>query len=1171
MEDYILNNPDETVFEEKIVQYLTNSPLYNTRKSAQFDITNLCDTDMLQRFIEEGQPDVWLRLNKRFGNKAMDTVIKEYNRQVDNNGMLSTLRKGFTLQGIKIKLVQFKPDQQRNVEMVELYEKNIFSIVRQMRYSTAASDRKNELDLVILINGIPIVSCELKCESKGQTVANGMEQYCSDRDMNNRMLRSCLVHFVIDENRVMMTAWLRNKETKFLPFNIDTNNPIVDNDYATCYMWNEILQADSLLNILQDFIKQYIPIDSKKKTRVTIFPRYHQLMCVRRIIADSKDKGCGQSYLIYHSAGSGKSKSIAWLAHQLSDLYDNADQNIFDSVIVVTDRIVLDRAIADEIEDFSTTAGVVKAVRSGSSKLADALEKGHRIIITTIQKFANVRKHLGELNGQRFAVIIDEAHSSQNGENAKDVKISLTDKELLQTIIENNDAQIENDTDRLLSEIQASRQKMSHISYFAFTATPKEQTFALFGQDGNAFDTYSMRQAIEEGFILDVLDNYVTFKSMFEIIGKPTEDGDKTEYEKKKARRLIMQHISDHPYVLSYKAEMMLDHFMTKSIHKIKKSAKAMIVTSSRANAVRYKIIIDKLIKDKYNDEISTLVAFSGSVEINEHTYTEENMNGFGIKDAFIRDEFTNDKCKILIVANKFQTGFDQPLLHTMYVDKELGGVQAIQTLSRLNRSAEGKNNTLVVDFVNEQKDIEGAFQPYYQNTRLKNAVDTQKLYDFKSQIDKHKVFSDEQLTKAIDIIVDKSQKPEALSPLFRSIVEDRIEPMEKDIQATFRKLIDRYVRQYTFLSQLMTFIDVELEKYYLFCKMLYKFLPYTKDTLPLDILNRINLEKFRIDESGNGKILLNKEDGELKSGESGRIAPQKPGTLGTLQELLKEVNEPYVGFLQENDKLMYALLLDVLQDSEVVEAFNAQNTADVLIELVKEKFNSKSYEKMQEYWNLMEVMSNNKSFSEAFFRKAFEFLAGATIKENRPEYNEDTLKQRMYDALLSEFNELAGVSYRDLKEVLDWLFKIFNTTTIDGLDGLNEIVKDTFNNLYRAENRDIDLQLYFQTLVTKYEAFLRKIFFMREGKEFESNKINTGLVSVVQQFPAIQMLYKTNEPKYKNLSTYYNLLYQWRNDQAHQAPILNSQELPPALHSIAAMYVYAAMVNATDIEIAEV
>ncbi|MFR9497456.1 MAG: DEAD/DEAH box helicase family protein [Rikenellaceae bacterium] len=1167
---YIINYPSETTLEDTIVMHLSESPLYNVRTSAQFDIKRLCDPEMLQQFIQLGQPDKWIALQKRFGSEAMEQVVREYNRQVDNHGMLKVLRDGFTLQGIKIKLLQFKPDQSLNVPFVALYGKNIFSVVRQMRYSTAMADRLNELDFVILINGIPFITCELKAESKGQNIINGMDQYCNNRDAANRMLSSCLVHFVIDENRVMMTTSLRGKQTKFLPFNRGTENPIIEGTYATAYMWHEVLQADSLLNILQNFIKQYVPTGSKSKQRVTIFPRYHQLGCVRRLLDRVREDGAGESYLVQHSAGSGKSKSIAWLAHQLSDLHDSDNNPIYDSIIVVTDRIVLDSAISDEIKDFETVAGVVYSVKKGSSKLAEALEKGKRIIITTVQKFANARKHLSELKGAHFAVIIDEAHSSQNGESAKDVKITLTDSEVLKNIIEESGVEIENDTDKLLSEIQVARGQIKHISYFAFTATPKEQTLAIFGDKstGEPHEVYTMRQAIEEGFILDVLKSYTTFQSMFELVGDKSldEELEEKEYDKKKALGLMMKYVCDNPYTISYKADMMLAHFMSKTISKINGSAKAMVVTNSRASAVAYKLYIDKKIKESYGDKISALVAFSGTVEINEHTYTEESMNGFGVKDAAIRDEFKRDNVKILIVANKFQTGFDQPLLHTMYVDKQLGGVQAIQTLSRLNRACEYKEDTMVIDFVNKHEDIQTAFQHYYQTTMLDGTVDTQKLYDFKSQIDSYKLFSEAQINDAIEILVDSSKNAESLSPMYREIVEESVSPLEKDEQTKLRKLVDRYVRQYTYLAQLMTFIDPELEKYYLFCKMLYKFLPYTSDTLPLDILNRIDLDKFKVAESGNGSILLENEDGKLKQAGDGRVSTPKPGELTTLLGLLKEINEPYAGFLAENDKLIHTLLFDVYQDAEVQSAFSAPNTVDVLIELVKEKFNEKCYFRMNEHLNLITVMQENQSFTESFFRKAFEFIAAATSGANQLEYDEDALKLKLYEAMVYDFKNLKGIDYGDMKDVIDVLFNIFSATSVDSLDGLNTLLKETMNRIYRGENRDVDLQLYFQTLVSKYEAFLRKIHFLLQGVELSEESKPSGLVSVVQQFPAIQKLYSTKEITYSKMKDYYHKLYNWRNNHTHQAPTLDKAELAPSIQVIVAMYVYAAMVSATQL-----
>lgn len=1174
----IINNPDETRFESHIADFLASCPLYNSRTSFDFDIATLCDPEMLQRFIEQGQPDSWRRLINRYQKKAMAEVIKEFNAQLDFGvGLLKLLREGFTLQGIKIKLLQFKPDQARNLAAWELYEKNCFSAVRQMRYSNQGNDTGRELDLVILINGIPFITCELKNEFTGQNIIHGMEQYRTSRDKNNRFLRNCLVHFVVDNNKAMMTTRLRNEETNFLPFNKDTNNPVVDGKYATHYIWEEVFQADSLLNILQNFIRQYIP--RKEKNRITVFPRYHQIGCVRKIMGSVITEGTGHNYLIQHSAGSGKSMSIAWLAHQLSDLHDLEDKPVFDSIIVVTDRIILDASISDQILDFETTAGVVKSVKKGSQSLATALEDGYRIIITTIQKFSNARTKINELSGHRFAVIIDEAHSSQNGENAKDLRLTLTPEEVVKSMIVPEDIEGLDDIDTLLTEIQAANQlaNAKYISYFAFTATPKKQTLGLFGRNGEAFDTYTMRQAIEEGFILDVLENYTTFKSLFELIKKEegqeedAEDELKQLYEKKKALKLMMKYVNENPYVITYKADLMLKHFMDHTIHKIGGKAKAMVVTGSRADAVRYKLTIDRLIKEKYNDEIKTLVAFSGEVAINEEKYTEENMNGFGVKDAAIREKFKQSNFKLLIVANKFQTGFDQTLLHTMYVDKQLGGVQAIQTLSRLNRCHPGKQDTMVIDFVNEHEEIEASFQPYYQFTHLIDPHNTQKLYDYKREIDDYKVFNMDQVNDAVRILIDPNRNPESLSPLFKRIVEERVAPMEKEDKAKYRQLINRYIRQYAFLSQLMTFTDADLEKYYLFCKLLYKYLPYTKETLPLDILERINLDKFKVEERENGSILLQPEDGDLRGGSNDRVGAPKPGDMESLKQLLKEVNEPYKGFLAENDKLIYSILLEVLADPEIQKAFNAQNTVDVLMELVKNKFSDKGYEKVQVYLNLLNEMQKNQTFTESFFRKTFEFMAAATTKGDRPEYDENRLKELIINTFGADFAEIAGKMYRHLEEVVDWLFIVLNTNTIDSLDGQNEQIKEILNRLYLGENRLVDLQIFLKTLSTTYEAFLRKIYFLIHGEEISA----TGMVNVIYKFQDIQKLYVpedkvfNKDPRLANMSAYYNLLYALRNDQAHMAPASTEQEVNAALHAVVGMFIYAVMVNITEIETA--
>lgn len=544
---------NETLFEKHIAEYLAGSKMYNQRTPKDFNIQKLVDSDMLLQFLRE-QP-MWQKLiTQSFADEqdALNIVIETINTKINRGeSLLSLLKNGFMLQGRRIRLAAFKPKMTLDDDDADhLYKKNIFSVVRQMKYSTQGFDKDNELDLCILLNGLPIITLELKNEATGQTVVNAMHQYQTNRHPQNRMLRTCLVHFAMDNNRVMMTTQLAGDNTRFLPFNKETVNPQVEGDYPTCYMWKEVLQADSLLNLIQHFIKRITP---KKGEPFYIFPRYHQLRCVRNIISDVREKGVGQTYLVQHSAGSGKTKSMSWLAFQLANLQNADNTPVFDSVIMITDRIVLDRNIADEIKGMEEVAGTVKDIRKGSRNLAKALaEGGHRIIISTEQKFSFALPKLKEAAGSHFAVIIDEAHTAFGKQASHNVRQVLTDKnELRETVeefgIESREAE-NNMQDQMLAELQAARSINSgHISYFAFTATPKSQTFALYGRNGKAFDTYSMKQAIEEGFILDVLKNYTTFQTMFELVSKIDLPEDTPEYEKQNALRLMMQYCEPAP------------------------------------------------------------------------------------------------------------------------------------------------------------------------------------------------------------------------------------------------------------------------------------------------------------------------------------------------------------------------------------------------------------------------------------------------------------------------------------------------------------------------------------------------------------------------------------------------------------------------------------------------
>ena len=1167
---------NETVFEKHIADYLANSTMYNQRSPKDFDINKLVDREMLLRFLRE--QSMWTKLVHGFADEedALNTIVDAINTKLNRGEhLLNLLKKGFMVQGRLIKLVEFKPEMSLNDDTEHLYHKNMFSVVRQMKYSTVGNDTNNELDLTILINGLPIITMELKNEATDQTVVNGMHQYQTDRNPQNRMLHTCLVHFAMDNNRVMMTTKLAKEETTFLPFNKETVNPPIEGEYPTCYMWQHILQADSLLNIIQHFIKLIQP---KKGEPFYIFPRYHQLRCVRNIIGDVREKGVGQTYLVQHSAGSGKTKSMSWLAFQLANMQKADNSPMFDSIIMITDRIVLDRNIAKEIKEMEEVAGTVKDIRRGSKNLAKALEEGgHRIIISTEQKFSFALPKLKEAAGSHFAVVIDEAHTAFGKQASHDVRQILTDKkELKQTVdefgIESRDEE-SNMQDQMLAELQAARNiKSGHISYFAFTATPKAQTFALYGRDGKAFDIYSMKQAIDEGFILDVLNNYTTFQTMFELtekvkeLGMGANDEDKSKYEKQNALKLMMQYVNSHPYVINYKANMMVDYFMEHGAQKINGQAKAIVVTSSRVNAVLYHAAIAKRLKEKYGDEVKALVAFSGEVDIDGAKYTEERINGFGIKDNGIAEEFNQPYQKFLVVADKFQTGFDQPLLHTMFVDRLLGGVQCIQTLSRLNRCHDAKEDTMIIDFVNKHEDVKKAFEPYFEATYLEGNYNASNIYEYKSDIENRKLFNQTDVDKVVNILLsnDESQLT-GLTSIMEGLVNEYVRPLDEETQGIYRKEVNRYIRQYGLLAQLMTFLDPELERFYMFCKLYYKFLPYTKETLPMDILSKIDLDKYRVQLAEEGCITLEGEDGVL--------AP--PGTAGvnggekefeTLESLLHMMNEPYEGFLNEHDQIILELLRQMKNDPGIKQAFSVSNSKDSLLKLLNEKLNQKAAEQLGKYMNLMKLMNTNQAFNEEFLSTVLDIMLKFTKKSTVPEYNEELLKVAMLEKLEHTFENLCGSAYRELEEVIDSLFAILKTTTIPNLDGLNTILPDLFNKYYRGENEPVDLKIIFSSLLPKYEAYLRKLYYLRTHKQFGPHD---GWIPVVKEFPIIQGLHYNNNPKLNTFHTYYEAMYNWRNDNVHEAPNLPDAEVSPAIHMIVSMYVFSTMISITDLEMA--
>ena len=1176
---------NETLFEEHITEYLANIPLYNQRTSADFTIDDLCDRPMLRRFIE-AQSSKWSRLVQRFGSEdaAFDAVVKELNNRIDRGTKLShLLLKGLNIQGIKLKLVQFKPEyDDADSEFQKLYLQNRFSVVRQLRYSTGPTDNKNELDLAILVNGLPIITAELKNEQTDQTYVDAIHQYRTDRNPQNRLLKTALVHFAIDNNFAFMTTMLRGDATTFLPFNVDSVNPPVEGDYPTCYIWKEIWQADSLLNILQHFIKQYKEKDKKtgKEKDVTIFPRYHQLRAVRNLCRWSRENGAGKNYLIEHAAGSGKTKSMAWLAHQLSNITDRDMRPIFDSIIMVTDRIVLNANMADDVNNFETEAGTVADIRRGSKNLADAINDGHRIIVSTVQKFSFALEHLKRDKARRYAIIVDEAHTAIGNESAKDLVNALSTDEELRRYAEKFGADdYESEMDAMLAFLQAMRQEMKHISYFAFTATPKDKTYALFGikdENGNwkAHDYYSMKQAIDEKFILDVLQNYTTYDTMYAYVAKaelPEEEKTK-EYEEHKAIRLILQALNKDPYNMEKKARVMLAHFFSSTIHKIGGQAKAMIVSDSRMSAVRYKQIIDRIIAEDYNGVIKTLVAFSGTVELDGVSYTEDKMNGYGIKDNRIRDIFEEPDYRILIVADKFQTGFDQKLLHTMYVDKMLGGIQCIQTLSRLNRCFPPlKEDTMVLDFRNNAADVQKAFQRYYKETKLQGDVDVQRLYSFVTEIEEFKVYNDAEEENIVKALLNK--KTAASVPSFvKRIVEERVARMSDEEKGRFRKLVNRYIRSYGFMAQLMKFIDPDLERHYVFYKVLYKSLPYTKETLPMEILEKVDLDKFRLQMSFEGNLPLEDEDTTLQSSRIGDINAPRPDETRPLNELLNIVNEPWDGYLDENDKIIRSIVDELQVDTELINAFRSNNSAETLSRLIIDKIMSKAGGQMEKFFELLTQVSGGTTFGKEFVHGVADLLARNTQTDRNLPVDIDAIHQAICNAMEGTFSEMRRY-IRPLTEVVTTMLKVIQAPSVSNLDGINDIVIDSLNQVYRAQNlRLVDRRRHFNSLVSHYEPFLKKLYYLMNGKQIQAEEEgrNATFKDAIFAFRALRGLRNNPQPVYQQFNSFLESLRQWRNTEAHEANIATEQDLVGATHIVVAMYLYIISQVTTELEMTE-
>jgi len=894
----------EKVFEDAIEAHLLQHG-YIQGKKVDYNIDLALDTVQLITFITDSQPKAWAKLSTTHGDQVETKFLTRLAKELDSRGTLDVLRHGITDYGVHFQLAHFKPAHSLSPELVALYGKNRLSVTRQLIYS---HKHNNELDLTLFVNGLPVATAELKSALTNLSVSDAIDQYRTTRDPKDLLLsfkKRALVHFAVDTDDVYMTTRLAGPKTIFLPFNkghdAGAGNPDNPHGYKTAYLWEEIWERDSWLDILNRFIhmERYDTGKTSQQESI-IFPRYHQLDAVRTSEAHAKAHGTGYNYLIQHSAGSGKSNTIAWLAHRLSNLHNATDAAVFDSVIVITDRRVLDKQLQDTIYQFEHKQGVVVKIDQHSDQLADALVSGKRIIITTLQKFPFVLEKTGRIAGRHFAVIVDEAHSSQTGEGAKKLKDVLripdmTSDNALATA-ERADETGEYDVEDEIAQSMQSRGRQKNLSFFAFTATPKAKTLEIFGTMGadgkpHPFHLYSMRQAIEEGFILDVLKNYVTYKMYFKLEQARQDD---PEVDAKKAGKAIARFVHLHPHNIAQKTEMIIEHFRTFSVHKIGGKAKAMVVTRSRLHAVRYKRAFDQYIKEKGYTDIKVLVAFSGTVDDGRAEYTESGMNGFGERQ--VPEKFKSDEYQVLIVAEKYQTGFDEPLLHSMYVDKKLDGVKAVQTLSRLNRTHPGKEDTFILDFVNDAETIKEAFEPFYEVTAIEEPTDPNLLYDLKSTLDGKLVYWLEEVNAfARAFFTPTSLRSPATQKALHAALDpavSRYRDLDTDVQDEFKAQLMSFTRLYSFLSQIVSFHDADLERLYVFGRFLLLKLPHRDDSGAVDLGDDVALQYYRLAKTSDGDIELGLDGGTL-------TGPTDVGTGGGY-ESVKEHLSTIIGILNE-------------------------------------------------------------------------------------------------------------------------------------------------------------------------------------------------------------------------------------------------------------------------------
>ena len=967
-------SPTEGKFEDHIEKHLCSIG-YTSTHFHDYDRSLCLIKDQVIEFIKNTQPEKWGQLTQIYDVDTENKVLSRISSEISKRGIIDVLRNNIVDRGIYLDLCYFEPKSDLNPEHLKLFQSNRFTVMRQLHYS---NQNENSIDMGLFLNGLPIVTMELKNQLTGQNVKHSQNQYRNDRDPREPLLqfKRCMVHFCVDNDRVSMTTRLSGPKTFFLPYNRDLENPPVETGYRSKYLWEEVLTPSSLLDVIENFIhlskedELYFDVKSqsiKKKTKdVLIFPRYHQLDLIRNFRRQLREDGVGKNYLVQHTTGSGKSYSIGWLSHTLTSFYESEGdtKRMFDTIIVVTDRQVLDEQLGKLIRSLQKDEGIVHTTRDGGSKeLRDVLEKGKDIVITTIQKFPFISETISSLGDRKFGVIIDEVHSSQSGELSKELKKSLS----------KSDDDDEFDYEEMLRQEIQSRGKQDHISFFGFTGTPKEKTLELFGTktpEGQfvPFHIYSMYQSIHEGFTLDVLQNYTTYKRYFKV--KQTKDGD-IEVPTGRGKRELIRYVDSHEMTIRNKVQIMLDHWIDKGSKEIQGRSRGMIVTQSRKHCVWYFKEINKQLEER-GMTYKSLVGFSGEVSIDGEKFTESGCNQSIGHEGNVPLGLKNPQYRLLVVANKFQTGFDEPLIQSMYVDKKLGGVQCVQTLSRLNRTTSGKTQTFTLDFVNEPDEVRESFQRFYQSTILDGETDPNRLYDTQREIYDFHLYTHEDVNRFCEVFYDPNRDEGNLHPILDQIV-DRFKSIEdEETREEFRSQIQSYIRLYGYLSQIVTFSDIELEKSFVFLKYLNKKLP-KRETDRFDISDTIDLDSLRIQKIHEEMEGLERTDTVVEPPTFGGGDVVEP-VLDLLSEIINQVNNTYGVNLTDDDKIDIERLRDrLVTDPEIIKYMNGQNTEDNKKNFFKEQFDGVMVDYINERFDFYKKMDENPSVKNHIFKMMYE------------------------------------------------------------------------------------------------------------------------------------------------------------------------------------------------------